>query len=267
MQNATIEHINGDPLRGRVTRRVYDDTADMQSRRLAASNKKHYASTARVNTAAETRIPNGGDYRDKPTYHSIWAFNHPTNQNKSLAGGSILGMNEQDVPQSLSDAYQRQTLRNARHLKFDGMLAIGGVKPKTNKQFEEMYGQLDPAQQVALEDHVNRQHAALNDQKRAVREPARPFDDYAADKQSGFERRNPGSDKHIDPVGNSRQRERLLLERSDSARFLPAELLHMIRPDKQSHKPLSDHPGYNSAPSRTIRDRIQQAAPANYVHH
>lgn len=147
--------------------------------------------------------------------------------------------------------------------------SVTGVRPRNEREMRQMWANMPQAQLTQLVVRANNMADAEAEQAAAIREPARPFemDEHRqpADRITNFERRNPGKDKDLDPFNNPNEQQRLALEQS--ARFLPAELLHMIRPDRKPQPPLSDHPAYHSAPARTIRQRINEPVNSDYVHH
>ena len=230
--NLTEDHDNPGRLVGRA-----DKTAD---RRNNYSARTH---TTRVSFPAEP-----GEDRQ-----TGWYYAAGRSRKKHLAPTTV--------------DYGQQSLQHTRRLNRPLMYSLMGrqfgVRPIDEIEYSEMWQELDPNDQAQLVARTYNTQEELREQARAAREPARPFDANHANRQTGFEKRN-NRDKYIDPVGNPNEQQRLALEQS--ARFLPAELLHMIRPDRQPQQPLAQHPGYNSIPARTIRDRNAQPIPANHVH-
>lgn len=159
----------------------------------------------------------------------------------------------------------RQYRKLVRPQLFAAIYNRTGVKPKNAQEAAEIMAQLPPGEQNDIDTFFDQMVSADVYQGKAAREPARPFEPTHANRVTNWEKRNPGRDKALDPLGNPNEQQRIALEQS--ARFLPAELLHMVRPDRRPEPPLDQHPGYNSIPARTIRDRNSAAVPANYVHH
>lgn len=240
-ENTTIEHFDpADRNRARITRRTVDEEAD---RRYAALGNRNTRS-ARTGTNSWKHVPEPGQAEARS-----WRY-------RKYHGGEY-------VPKY--DTYFQNQADIVRPQEFLAMKMATGIRPRTRAELHNMRDQLTPAQQDQIDDLEEDYYDAVMDQQFAAREPARPYDANHANRQTGWERRNPGRDRYIDPVGNPNEQQRLALEQS--ARFLPAELLHMIRPDRQPQQALTDHVGFNSIPGRTIRERNAQPVPANYVHH
>ena len=236
--NVTFAHNNGST---RVDREVRDYNAHARESALGYGRRMYSARTDTQSRRLDNRRP-----------HRVWAY-----RNK-YAGGD-------DYDPAYDGMYEAHAAIRSNRNSFAAMKIVTGIMPRNRKEFEEMNDQLDPAQQAEV-DAISRRHSEEmeDEQAGAARDPARPFGPTYADRVTNWQKRNPGRDKPLDPVGNPNEQQRLALEQS--ARFLPAELLHMIRPDRRPERPLTEHPGYNSLPARTIRDRNAKPVPANYVH-
>lgn len=237
--NVTFTHDNGVTS---VDREVRDYTAHLKETTVAPGYGRRMYS-ARTDTQSK-RLDNR-----RP--HRLWAY-----RNK-YAGGD-------EYDPALDRAYEAHSFTKTDRNNFAAMKAVTGIMPRGRRQWEEMNDQLAPAQQAEVEAISRRHESELDEQAGAARDPARPYGPTYADRVTNWQKRNPGRDKPLDPVGNPNEQQRLALEQS--ARFLPAELLHMIRPDRRPEQPLDQHPGYNSLPARRIRERNAQPVPANYVH-
>lgn len=224
MHHATLAHDQKIPALSRVTRFTTDTEAQDRYERLPARPNR----AARVNTRAQSRDEPGSGPRP-------W-------RNRNI---------------------NSEELRNQEmnRITFANLAAATGIRPRNIDEADELIQNMDPVQAHQVRDITLNNLEENVVQNHYARLPARPFAENHASRQTGFERRNPGADRHIDPAGNEREEQRLLLEQS--ARFLPAELLHMIRPDKRKHEPDTTHPGYN----REIRAKLDAPVPRNYVHH
>ena len=233
--NVTFAHNNGTV---RVDREVKDYNAHARESALGYGRSMRSARTGTVSRRNPVAHP-----------HRYWRY-------RKFAGGNA------PDGDAFDDATENQRDRADRDW-YVAMKMRTGVKPRNRAELDEMLAQLTPEQDDEMTELVDRRNNAMQEQT-AARDAARPYEQWHADRVSNWQKRNPGRDKPIDPAGNPNEQQRLALEQS--ARFLPAELLHMIRPDRKPQQPLAQHPGYNSIPARTIRDRNAQAIPANYVH-
>lgn len=238
--NVTFIHDNGVTS---VDREVRDYTAHLKETAVAPGYGRRMYSAR-----TDTRSYRPADYIGP---QRAWVYR------RKYAGGSAYDPAIDKAFEAQQEKIQRQD--------YVAMKMATGVKPRNRAQYDEMMDQLDPAQQDVVEDLASRYESELEEQTGAARDAARPYAVAHADRVTNWQKRNPGRDKTLDPLGNPNEQQRLALEQS--ARFLPAELLHMVRPDRRPDPPLDQHPGYNSIPARTIRDRNSAAVPANYVHH